>query len=255
MWSSAGALATATATASGISESNMDMCMGNFASDKSDIGPSNCEKYVSNLHDLRIAKTMLYSLSIKETKIYIISHNSFFKMGIISFVENLYNQRTNTDIINNITIDSLNLKEVTDLINKNDISSCVFIADKDIKDTLSLYLSYEMNCHATLFCSSDVTKDSLTAIIKSKNHLSHCKIPTPPRYTLLGGLSHREKRVCNYIYLGYSPKLIGLILGIHPKSVSGYKTRIMKKIGCIKKSDFNSAIISYNRLCKDESLN
>lgn len=232
----------------------MDMSMNNFVGHESDIGLSNCKKYVNELTDLRVEKSMLFSLTMRETKLYIISDNAYFKIGVISFIENLYNQMINSETANNITINSFSLKEVTDLINKNDISACIFIADRAIKDTLSLYLSYERNCYATLFCSSDVTQDSLTDILKSKKHLSHCKVPTPPRYTLLGGLSHREKRVCNYIYLGYSPKLIGLILGIHPKSVSGYKTRIMKKIGCIKKSDFNSALISYNRLCKDVSV-
>lgn len=217
--------------------------------------PTKCKNNVMLNGGLSVSKTTHYSVSIREFKFYVISNDSYFKLGVISYIESLGTPMLNEGTKNSITvntIDSIDLKKITKIVNAEDASSCnIFIADKNLKDTVSLFLSHEKNCYAIFLSGSEVTKDCLKTITKSKNHQYGFRTPDLPSYTLLSGLNHREKRVCNYIYLGYSPKLIGMILGIHPKTVSGYKTRIMKKIGCKKKSDFNSAIINYNKLCRD----
>ena len=64
-------------------------------------------------------------------------------------------------------------------------------------------------------------------------------------YTLL---SSREREVLKYIVRGYSMSQIGEILCLSVKTVDTYKTRMMEKINCTKKSHLVEYALKYDLL-------
>ena len=132
----------------------------------------------------------------------------------------------------------------------NRIQKTIFIVDHDLMPGLSLHLCHLNHGNIFVISENEINFDKIQQLIFGDNIKRAAHIDTPT-YSMLSQLTYREKRVCNYLYLGYKSKFIGLLLGINEKSVYGYKTRIMKKIGCRRKSDFNRAILNYNRFCRN----
>ncbi|WP_193138595.1 helix-turn-helix transcriptional regulator [Klebsiella aerogenes] len=195
------------------------------------------------------------SASACHIQFYIMSDNSFFILGITRSVDVLTERLP--VLVNNIHMNLYRSGQAFALYNDYFSMSCnqdclrVIIADKDYLSVVALALSGD-KIRSTLFIPSiQCTEECLKRIIEVKNNKFRYN-SILPKFTLLGTISTREKRVCYYLYHGFSMKLIGTIMGIHPKTVSGYRSRIMRKIGCKSKGEFNKTLIKYFHLCLDK---
>lgn len=189
----------------------------------------------------------------KKIMFYVISDDIYFKIGVAKCLRDIF---TSSHSSNGVRVDFLKTYGVNQIsslqsdfiLNKEFINTNIIIVDKDIVNLISFIFSYKRLNQAFFVASDDITQINLKKIIESKKVLT-VNNSIIPCFFLFGTLNQREKRICQYLYKGYSPKFIGLLLGIHPKTVSTYKTNIMKKIGCRNKSVFNKALIDFYRYC------
>lgn len=192
---------------------------------------------------------------MRHIQFYIMSDNSFFIIGVSRSVDGLAERQP--FMVNNINMSMYCSGQAFALYNdyfsipRDQDCLKVIIADKDYLSVVALAISSDKVRDTLFIPSNQCTEECLKNIIevKSNRYRYNCMLP---KFTLLGSITSREKRVCYYLYHGFSMKLIGIIMGIHPKTVSGYRTRIMRKIGCKSKGDFNQTLIKYFRLCLDK---
>lgn len=193
--------------------------------------------------------------SVRNIQFYIMSDNNFFVIGISRSIDVLTESRPLE--VNNINMKKYRSGQAFALYNdyfsilRNQDCLRVIIADKDYLSVVALALSSDKIRNTLFIPSNQCTEECLKNIIDVKNNRYRYNTMLPG-FTLLGTINSREKRVCYYFYHGFSMKLIGIIMGIHPKTVSGYRTRIMRKIGCKSKGEFNQTLIKYFRLCLDK---
>lgn len=189
----------------------------------------------------------------KRMMFYIISDNLYFKAGVTRFLTEYYCSPISSNNHCGVFIKTYNLNQVSSLrsdfvLNNDVINFNVVIVDKEFINSVSFIFSHEHLCQAFFVASDEFTQANLKKIIECKNPQTG-KNTKMPCFILFGGLNQREKRVCQYLYKGYTPKFIGMMLGVHQKTISNYKTKIMKKTGCLNKADFNKALIDYYRFC------
>lgn len=200
---------------------------------------------LNNLNPQELTKRMVF---------FIVSDDYYFKLGTVHYITNAYSFLFKKKYNYEVLIKTYNINQTPSVrddvvLNKNnDFNSSVIIVDKNFIHSMSFIISHINSGGALFVASDDLTKINLEKIIIGNSYHTG-KVNKLPCFILFGALSKREKRVCYYFYRGYTPKLIGLILGINSKTVSGYKSRIMKKTGCLNKVDFNKAIIDYYRFC------
>ena len=186
---------------------------------------------------------------IKKVRFIVVSNNSYFKTGVALAVRdfNVTEKAEETRSVELYSLDSAS--SILNTIEKN--SFIAMVIDGEIIDAYALYI-----CHAykniILVSSKELTMNRLKGILNLKPNACRDKFK-PPCHVLMTTLSLREKRLCRYLYHGYRPKLIGMLLGISEKTVSSHKKNIMRKIGCSCKMDFNKAIVMYNRYFCGES--
>ena len=197
------------------------------------------------------------NLRIRE--VIIITDNIFLRHGVGISIDKLYadliseTQSTSVviPVVKNYTIaQAIDSLEISFSNQKEKYERTVVIVDRKVAMGFSLLLSHFKKDNIFVISSEDLSFEYLHTLVFDSLSRRDAGVNTPS-YALLSRLNYREKRVCHYLYLGYKAKMIGLLLGINEKTVSGYKQRIMRKIGCAKKAEFNAAIINYNRFCKN----
>ncbi|WP_297198260.1 helix-turn-helix transcriptional regulator [uncultured Pluralibacter sp.] len=200
------------------------------------------------------------NLRIRE--VIVITDNIFFSHGVSVSIDKYYadliSDTQNTSVVipvvKNYTIaQAIDFLEISFSNQKEKYERTVVIVDKKVAMGFSLLLSHFKKENIFVISSEDLSFEYLHTLVFDNPCRRDAGVNTPS-YALLSRLNYREKRVCRYLYLGYKAKMIGLMLGINEKTVSGYKQRIMRKIGCTKKAEFNAAIINYNRFCKNTSV-
>lgn len=190
----------------------------------------------------------------KRIVFFIVSDDYYFKLGAVHYITNFYASFLKKNHHCEILIKTYSINQTPSvrddvILNKsNDSNYSVVIVDKNFIHSISFIISHVHLGYAFFVASDDLIKMNFEKLIMSESYHSG-KVNKLPCFILFGALNKREKRICHYFYRGYTPKLIGLILGINPKTVSGYKSQIMKKTGCLNKVDFNKAIIDYYRFC------
>ncbi|UNX72896.1 helix-turn-helix transcriptional regulator [Klebsiella aerogenes] len=191
---------------------------------------------------------------------YIVSDNAYFKFGVLQIINDIYEAYLRMYGVKKrtiISIKSYSSEETLNIYRDFDISpaskNClkVIIADKDYLSVVALVLSSGSFKDTLFIPGNKCTKQCIKDIIERKDNYYHYRYMLP-KFTLLGSVNTREKRICYYLYQGFSMKLIGSLMGIHAKTVSGYRIRVMRKIGCNTKGEFNKTLIKYFRLCRDK---
>lgn len=203
-------------------------------------------------------KTIINIAGDISINIILITNNYFLASGVSNFIKHYDTGRpgdkntTKTKCI----ITAWNIQQSIDYLDlylyeslKN-VHKLIFIVEHTLMPGVSLHLCHFSHGNIFVISANELNFDKIKQLLFMHSTKSEVHINTP-NYSLLSRLTSREKRLCTYLYLGYKPKFIGLLLGISEKSVYGYKSRIMKKIGCSRKSEFNKAIVNYNLFCRN----
>lgn len=188
---------------------------------------------------------------VNKLRFMVVSNNSYFKIGVALAVRN-FNVAEGAGELRNVELYSLDsASSILNTIGTN--SFIAMVIDGEIIDAYALYLCHTYN-NIILVSSRELTMNRLKGILKLNPNACRDKFK-PPFHILMTTLSSREKRLCRYLYHGYRPKLIGMLLGISEKTVSSHKKNIMRKIGCSCKMDFNKAIVMYSRFyCGEKDI-
>jgi DNA-binding CsgD family transcriptional regulator len=198
-----------------------------------------------------------YDSSIKNINYYIVTDNMYFSLGFVKYLENTISKVSPRKINTGISIQcylSGKVLSVYEDIHRNAYlrkTSHVIIADKDFLHMLGLGINESIS-RSVSFISSDDCNLSYFEKILNLHNPAHSQQVRARELSSFWSLNQREKRICFYLYNGFTPAFIGSLMGINSKTVSYYRMRIMKKIGCERKGDFNKALINYYRyrLCR-----
>lgn len=180
-------------------------------------------------------------------RIIVVSDNAFFKMGMELLVNEI--RSVNNSHFDNIDFYSLTTKDSLLKETLNETPSAI-IVDSNIITAYALYLCHRHK-NIILLSSNELNVTNVKELFYGTNDFNmKVKIPS---YALLTTLSSKEKRLCKYLFYGFRPKLIGMLLGISEKTVSSHKRNIMRKIGCSRVMDFNKALVLYNKMHNENS--
>ncbi len=192
---------------------------------------------------------------MKSINFFVVSNNQYFILGLKEYVASLYHADVSSHSGWKIKFKSyqsheaLNIYNDLNLKNKTSAKNNVIIADNEMYYVLALFLKKDISPSVIFLTSTECDVEYLKRIRLSLLP-EGCFYNALPSFSRIGGLNHREKRVCFYIYQGLTPTMIGLFMGVHSKSVSNYRKSIKKKIGCQNKGEFNNALIKYYKLCR-----
>ncbi|MFT2798250.1 helix-turn-helix transcriptional regulator [Serratia sp. N21D137] len=194
--------------------------------------------------------TLSYDSHIKNINYYIVTDNMYFSLGVVKYIENILNKISPRKLNAGISIQcylSGKVLSVYEDIHRNAHlrkTSHVIIADKDFIRMLGLGINEEISRSVSFISCEDCNLSYFEKMLKS-NNATHSQQVSVQEHSSFWILNQREKRICFYLYNGFTPTFIGSLLGINSKTVSYYRMRIMKKIGCERKGDFNKALINY----------
>lgn len=198
-----------------------------------------------------------YDSPIKNINYYIVTDNMYFSLGVVKYIENTISKIAPGKLNAGISIQcylSGKVLSVYEDIHRNAYlrkTSHVIIADKDFLHMLGLGINEYISRSVSFISSEDCHLSYFDKMLNSHNS-AHSQPVRVREHASFWSLNQREKRICFYLYNGFTPTFIGSLLGINSKTVSYYRMRIMKKIGCERKGDFNKALINYYRykLCR-----
>lgn len=177
---------------------------------------------------------------------HIASDNRYFVQGIAFSLDTLKQQHKHIDFgytFSNGTARSTFL--ITKMIReKHHEALIVIIASAALLNMLSLSLD-PAYMDKVIFVATSECNAAVLAQIADSPHTSWAVRDKYFPQGMLAALSNREKRICYYLFCGYTPKMIGTILGINIKTVSSYRVSVMKKIGCSNKIDLYKTLQLY----------
>lgn len=173
---------------------------------------------------------------IDKISFHIASNNSYFIQGVATILNQL--QEKNSDISLDYTVSDGSAQSallVSEVIKEKDSRTLmVVISGPILLDMLSLS-TLRISRDKLIFITLDECNERNLSEISLNHERTLSRYKTNTRTGTMSSLSNREKRICYYIFHGYTPKMIGSILGINIKTVSGYRVSSMKKIGCNNK--------------------
>ncbi|WP_025123462.1 MULTISPECIES: helix-turn-helix transcriptional regulator [unclassified Serratia (in: enterobacteria)] len=183
---------------------------------------------------------------IEQISFHIASDNSYFVEGIIFSLYKLKQQHSHIDfehtISNGSARSALMLTEV--IREKKSNTLMVIIASAAMLNMLSLSIDHRYMDKIVFVATSECNAVVLAQITDASHSSWVIRDKYFPKGTL-ASLSNREKRICYYLFRGYTPKMIGTILGINVKTVSSHRVSVMKKIGCNNKIEFFKTLKTY----------
>ncbi|WP_411753388.1 helix-turn-helix transcriptional regulator [Serratia sp. (in: enterobacteria)] len=173
---------------------------------------------------------------ISEISFHLSSNNSYFLQGVKCSLLKLQQQYGNIALEHTTSDGSarsaLLISEM--MREKKSRTLMVVIASTALLNILSLSMEQRYRDRVVFISTNECCTSLLTQIVDSPNTTWARRDKFIPKGTL-AALSNREKRVCYYLFRGYTPKMIGAILGINIKTVSSHRVSVMKKIGCTNK--------------------
>lgn len=183
---------------------------------------------------------------IKQILFHIASDNSYFVEGIISSLQNLKQQHSHIEFAHTVSSDCVrSALMITEMIRARKSGALmVVIASAALLNMLLLSIDHHYMDKVVFVATSECNAAVLAQITESP----HSSWGVHEKYFpkgALAALSNREKRICYYLFRGYTPKMIGAILGINIKTVSSHRVSVMKKIGCSNKIDFYKTLKIY----------
>ncbi len=186
----------------------------------------------------------------EEISFHIASNNSYFVEGISCSLQALSNQYDNIKFGHTLSDGSassaLILSEM--IREKKQRTLMVVIASTALLNILSLSIEHRYR-ERVIFISMDQCRpELLTQIANSPGATWTKRDKYSPKGTL-SSLSNKEKRVCYYLFHGYTTKMISMILGINIKTVSRHRVSVMKKIGCDNKISLYKTLQVYYGAC------
>jgi DNA-binding CsgD family transcriptional regulator len=177
-----------------------------------------------------------HSDDISEISFHISSNNSYFLQGIRCSLLKLQQQHSHIAFEQTISDGSArSALLISEMIReKKSRALMVVIASTALLNILSLSIEQRYRERVVFIATNECCTALLTQIADSPNTTWARREKFIPEGTL-AALSNREKRICYYLFRGYTPKMIGAILGINIKTVSSHRVSVMKKIGCTNK--------------------
>jgi DNA-binding NarL/FixJ family response regulator len=115
-------------------------------------------------------------------------------------------------------------------------------ADRDLIDAIRVVASGEF-----------FVRPTVARILAANAIHRRSTSPTEEQRKLFETLSNRERAVLRHVASGYSGVEIGRMLGITPKTVDTYKTRIGQKLGFTHRTDYVRFALRLGLLGEDES--
>ncbi|MEX2987970.1 helix-turn-helix transcriptional regulator [Serratia fonticola] len=183
---------------------------------------------------------------IEGISFHIASDNTYFVDGIIFSLHQLKQQHSHIDLEHTVSSDSVHSAlMITEMIRERKGGTLlVVIASVALLNVLSLSIDHHYMYNVVFVATSECNAAVLAQITESPHNSWGIREKYFPKGTL-AVLSNREKRICYYLFHGYTPKMIGAILGINIKTVSSHRVSMMKKIGCTNKIDFYKTLKTY----------
>ncbi|CAI1805698.1 Transcriptional regulatory protein uhpA [Serratia fonticola] len=173
---------------------------------------------------------------VNDVSFHVASNNSFFIQGISCGLLKLKLQHE--DIRLDYTLSDGSARSIlliADIIrDKHHAQLIVVIASAALLNMLSLSIGHLYRKRVIFIVASKCRAALLTQIACSPDNAWVKHEQYFPKGTQ-AALTNREKRVCYYLFRGYTPKMIGAILGINIKTVSSHRNSVMRKIGCANK--------------------
>lgn len=173
---------------------------------------------------------------VNDVSFHVASNNRFFIQGISCGLLKL--KRQHEDIRLDYTLSdgsARSILRIADVLReKHHATLIVVIASAALLNMLSLSIGHLYRKRVIFIVASECRAALLTQIACSPDSAwvkNEYPFPKGTQTTL----TNREKRVCYYLFRGFTTKMISAILGIHIKTVSGYRTSVMRKIGCANK--------------------
>ncbi|MGL5385882.1 MAG: helix-turn-helix transcriptional regulator [Enterobacterales bacterium] len=173
---------------------------------------------------------------INDVYFHVASNNSFFMQGISCGLLKLRQQHEDIKLDYTLSEGSArSIRLIADIIReKHHATLIVVIASAALLNMLSLSIEHLYRERVIFIVASECRAALLTQIAYSPDNAWVKQAQYFPKGTQ-AALTNREKRICYYLFRGYSPKMIGAILGINIKTVSSHRVSVMKKIGCANK--------------------
>ncbi|HEJ9058063.1 helix-turn-helix transcriptional regulator [Serratia fonticola] len=177
-----------------------------------------------------------HSEDISEISFHISSNNSYFLQGIRCSLLKLQQQHSHVAFEHSISDGSArSALLISEMIReKKSRTLMVVIASTALLNILSLSIEQRYRDRVVFIATNECSNALLKQIADSPNTTWAKRDKFIPKGTL-AALSNREKRICYYLFRGYTPKMIGAILGINIKTVSSHRVSVMRKIGCTNK--------------------
>lgn len=184
--------------------------------------------------------------NFEEISFHIASDNSYFVKGVSFSLHKLKQQHKHISFEHTLSDGSArSVLLITKMIReKKRHILMVIIASAALLNILSLSIEQRYMDKVVFVAVSECNTDVLAQITDVPDNVWAIRDKYFPK-GMLTALSNREKRVCYYIFCGYTPKMIGVILGINTKTVSSHRVSVMKKIGCANKVDFYNVLRAY----------
>lgn len=183
---------------------------------------------------------------IEQISFHIASDNIYFVEGIISSLHKLKQQHSHIDFEHTVSSDSIHSAfMITEMVRERKGGTLmVVIASTALLNMLSLSIDHRYMDKVVFVATSECNAVVLAQIIESPYSFWRIREKYFPK-GILAELSNREKRICYYLFRGYTPEMIGMILGVNIKTVSSHRVSVMKKIGCTNKIDFYKTLKDY----------
>jgi DNA-binding CsgD family transcriptional regulator len=203
-------------------------------------------RVMDDVHSMNEYDPEHHTDDISEISFHISSNNSYFLQGVKCSLLKLQQQHGHISFEQTISDGSarsaLLISEM--MREKKSRTLMVVIASTALLNILSLSVEQRYRDRVFFIATNECSTALLTQITDSPNTTWAKRDKFIPKGTL-AALSNREKRICYYLFRGYTPKMIGTILGINIKTVSSYRVSVMRKIGCTNKIGLYKTLRTY----------
>lgn len=183
---------------------------------------------------------------ISEISFHISSSNSYFLQGISGNLLKL--QQQHSHVAFDYTISDGSARSallISDMMREKESRTLlVVIAGTALLNILSLSVDQRDRERVVFIATNECNATLLTQIADSPSKIWAKRDKFNPK-GILAALNNKEKHICYYLFRGYTPKMIGAILGVNIKTVSSYRVSVMLKTGCSNKIDLYNALRVY----------
>lgn len=183
---------------------------------------------------------------IDKISFHIASNNSYFIQGVVIILNQL--QGKNKNIILEHSVSDGSAKSallVSEVIKEKGSRTLMVVISGPILLDMLVLSTFRVSRDQLIFITLDECNPKKLSEISLHHERTLSKYKINLRNGTMSSLTNREKRICYYLFHGYTPKMIGSILGINIKTVSGYRISSMKKIGCNNKINLYKTLNMY----------